>query len=288
MLASILVVGFAIGLSINKEELEKITQTEPSSSQSQNESAYQSLDELVKDSMVIVSGTMKDSSSFDTSTIEYVFEVERQFKGEGINETIHIYEGYSDARYTVGEKYVLFLERWEGGLYPAPVHTSIDETQPIKIKGTTIHHDYVFLDKNLHTGELFEAIENSPSIHEPSSYEDLNNSSHMLLNNSISTLEELIEESDWIGRVIPTHIHQENKYFKNIGLKEIESFKETESQSIEEVTTIYVPTSVELNNEYILFLKNHNGTYQVTTRENSVVSKEETEHWEKILSVIDK
>ena len=158
LLTGILVVGVAIGLAINKEELEKFTQTEPTSSQSQNKSAYQSLDELVKDAMVIVSGTITDYSSLDSTTIEYVFEIERQLKGEGTDKSIHIYESYSDARYTVGEEYVFFLDRWEGGLYPAAVHTSIDEEHPVRIDQGIILHSYSFLEDDLQKRDFFEAI----------------------------------------------------------------------------------------------------------------------------------
>ncbi|GAA0309909.1 hypothetical protein GGQ92_001320 [Gracilibacillus halotolerans] len=288
VLVSLLIVGVAIGLAGNKNEFGDIPQTEQAKSLIKTESAYEDLDELVRDAVIIVSGTIKDSSALDSTTIEYVLDVEQQFKGERTDESIHIYESYSDARYTIGKEYVFFLDRWEGGLYPAAVHTPIDEEHSLRIEQDMILHSYTFLEEDLQKRDFFEAIENSPSIHEPSPFEDSNNSSHMFLNNSISTLDELVEASDWIGRVIPTNIHIENKYFKNIGIKELESFKGTDSQNLEEVTTIYVPKTVELDKEYILFLTNHSGTYQVTTRDNSVVSKEESEEWQEILLMFQK
>lgn len=261
------------------------------STYAQSKSLYESIDDLIKDSVIIVNGKVKESTAFDGATTEYIFKIDQQLKGKSDSKVINVYQ--SNHWLEEDEEYVLFLTRWEGGLYPAPVHTSINRDNIIAIENDKVISTFKFLEKNMHKEELFQMINDSPYIEKTPSYMGEEDEQRKIAKDS-ATLEELISSSDIIARIVPTYIRLENKYFKDIEVKELEILGHHDNDSVddqlslEEVTTLYVPPSVEVDEEYIVFLKYYDGMYQVTTKEGSVIHKKDTEKWEKVMEALNK
>src|SRR5690625_2747694 len=117
-----------IGVIKNNDDMgnseEETNEIDQNNTYAQSKSPYESIDELIKDSVIIVNGKVKESSAFDSAISEYIFKIDQQLKGKSDSKEINVYQ--SNHLLEEGQEYVLFLIRWEGGLYPAPVHTSIN------------------------------------------------------------------------------------------------------------------------------------------------------------------
>lgn len=254
----------------------------------QSESNYDSLDQLVKNAVVIVSGTVKDVSNFDDVTKEYLFSIDEQFKGESNTEEILIYE-YNDLL-TVGQSYLLFLTRWEGGLYPSAVHTTLDTEDLILIDDNKIKSAVTFLDKEIYKQDFFEAIKSSQSINEKSPLiAEHEYQRRMPLD--LEKKQDLVDSSDIVVRLVPTAVLTENKYFKTIEVKVLEIYQDKTALKtanlLDETSAIYVPKTVGLGEEHILFLKEFDGVFQTTSSEGSAISVKDEDNFKEVLNILE-
>ena len=94
-------------------------------------------------------------------------------------------------------------------------------------------------------------------------------------------LAELILLSDQIIHLVPKEIILENMYVKNVNAKVIQTLKSSNEKEILSLN-LNLPATIELDKEYIVFLK-EDETLTIATREGSVVSKDNEALWQEIL-----
>lgn len=283
--ACVVIVAIAINVIFaNREEKEEVVQNH---SEHHMNTPYEDLDHLVKESAIIVSGIIRDVSDFDSVTKEYLFTIDEELKGRTRSDRIYIYE--NTPIFEIGQEYVLFLSKQEGGLFPEPVHTTIDPGNVPAIHDHKVAHNYSFLGQDLTKERFFHAIRTSRFIQtQPSYIAEHGSQSRMLL--ELDTVEEIYQASDFVAHVKPNYVGRENKYFKRISADVLELYKgdRAVANRLKDEAIIYVPASTELNREYIIFLKEHDGVYQVTTRHESIIHSQDREKWEEVRRVLER
>lgn len=231
---------------------------------------FKDINDLVKYSDNIVIGTVDRKSTFNETTDEYVFDVEKELKGKVTSKDINIYE--SKGSLLVGERYLLLLESWEGELYPKTTYTSVDKRALMQISNGILDTNF-FLTKRYNEKDIEEIIKNCPEV-------KVTNNEKIEVIDSIDSIEELSILSDLIVKIVPKQIIYENKYIKEITFETLEQYKGTISTE-----TLFVPSSVEINNKYVIFLKEkEKGKYSLFTRTGSIISENDTKNWDDVES----
>lgn len=220
------------------------------------------IDDLVKYAHTIVYGTVIDVDLFSEGTSEYLVQVHEELKAGLDAEEIYVYE--LDGTLKVGESYLLFLSEFIGGFVPHPTYTSINKE--VILQG----------DKNS-LAETMNDIANSPNLSNQMQEE----SDLVLLNNA--SLHEVTNDADIIAEVIPTKFTTENKYMK---VSEVKVLKNHKGQ-LGKGDTVHFPASVELNKEYVVYLKNHDGMLIVNSIDNGVIENSDREKREEALQLLD-
>src|SRR5690606_38121239 len=129
-------------------------------------------------------------------TSEFLLTGNQTMKGIPDEKEIHVYE--TDETLSKGEQYLLFLSRFEGGLYPTPIYTSIDKENIIHIKNDVISPDTPILKSGVKINNVINEITNSPFI-------DVK-ATHIATLPQImesSNTEELSTSADIISHIIP-------------------------------------------------------------------------------------
>jgi hypothetical protein len=229
------------------------------------------LDELIRKSDKIVVGTVTDEEQFsEGATYKFTFTVKNELKGNVEAESIDVYEFHGDLE--KGKEYILFLSYWESALYPNPVHTSINKNSLIEVKKNNLIGGEKFVGKKK-KDEMIEYIKNSKEVNVFSKKEDA-------VIEKANNLAELILLSDQIIHLVPKEINAENRYVKNVEAKVIQTLKGSYE---EEILRLNLPATIDLEKEYIVFLKENDGL-GIATREGSVVSKKDEALWQQIMN----
>lgn len=220
------------------------------------------IDDLVKYASHIVYGTVIDVTPFSAGTSEYFVQVHEEFKSELDAKEIYVYE--PDGTLEIGESYILFLSEFIGGFFPHPTYTSINKE--------------VILQGNKNSlVETIEDIANSPNL---SSHPETNREL-VLLNNA--SLHEVTTDADIIAEVTPTIFTTENKYMK---IAEVEVLNNHKGQ-LESGATIHFPASVELNKDYLVYLKDESGMLIVNSIDIGVIDLSDQELWEEAMQILE-
>src|SRR5699024_2460074 len=99
-----------------------------------------------------------------------------------------------------------------------------------------------------------------------------------------ATLEELTEDADIIAQIIPSHFVHENKYTTLAEVKVVEQYK----GKLTSDTKLFLPSSVKLKQEYIVYLQEKRNITIVASKNGSLINKNNTERWDEAKTLINK
>ncbi len=240
----------------------------------ETEELIESIDDLIRSSDNIVIGVVTEEEVFGMGTYQYTFSVGNELKGKVATKSIDVYESIGDLE--KGKEYFLFLESWEDELYPNPVYTSINKDSLIEVDQNALIGGDKFTGKKT-KDEMIQYIKSSKevSLFREKEYDDV-------VIEKANDLAHLIELSDHILHIVPKELQYENKYVKGVDVEVLQTFKGSNK-----IKVLMLPADVDLDKEYIVFLKG-DLSYSLTTREGSVVSKDNTELWQEILDEFGK
>lgn len=258
---------FVIGCAEENNQVIQESESEMISSQSESTLLLETLDDLIRVSDNIVIGTVTDEVPFGDSNYKFIFTVNNELKGNVKANSIDVYEYYGDLE--KGKEYILFLESWEDELYPNPVYTSINKNSLIEVDQDTLIGGEQFVAQKT-KDEMIEYIKSSKEVSVFSEKEDA-------VIEKAKDLAELISLSDHILHIVPKLVGIENTYVKSVEVEVLQTFKGTIGNKV-----LHLPANIILGDEYIVFLKG-DLSYSLTTREGSVVSKEDEALWQEIL-----
>lgn len=237
------------------------------------------LNDVVKLSDNIVIGKVLDEKKYnDSNTYKYTFLVENELKGKVESEEIDVYEAYG--RLKKDKEYILFLAFWEDELYPKPVYTSVYKDFIVEINQNNLIGEEELVGQKT-KDEFINAIKKSSYVKSVT----INNVNNKIVIEKANDLEHLISLSDNIIQIVPKTLQEENIYVKAVEVEVLNTLKGTIKPGN---LFLVLPADINLGNEYIVFLKDkENGVYGITTREGSVVSKDNKELWQKIMNKFD-
>lgn len=227
----------------------------------------------------ILVGNVIGSSTFSPGTTEYVVSVERQVKGNTQAKKINVYA--ADQTLDMGETYVLFMERTEGGLYPATVYkilTIDDSTRGyVKVDNKHLVHKNKFIKSDSDLDGLITSIQTSPSIGKNRNKDPSEGT--MMVMDSAST-EQLTRSSDVIAEIKVDSVSLTNKYMTFATVQVVNAYK---GELHDGGGTVILPSSVEAGEDYLVYLQLKNGSYIVTAKTGSVIPKSDAKAWDEAL-----
>lgn len=273
----------ALGLAVTLFASHNVLKSQASNHENHNETTitqehqddptelqFNNLDDLIKIADNVVIGTVKASEQFnEDGAYKFTFVVEDQLKGKA-ESTIDVYE--SKGNLELNKKYALFLNYWEHELYENPVYASVGPGAIIEIQNDQLVGDKKFINDLKGKDSLVEKISNSPNVKE-------HNKKEFNIVKKADSTSSLKDLSKYIVKIVPTEIVTENKNVKAVKVNVLEAFK---GQMKNEVTLL-LPVEVELNKEYLVFLKDRGNIITLTTQQGSVVSKDDP-LWDQIVS----
>lgn len=264
-------------VAIGCKNQESVNQIEGESVASQSVSTVElnNLDDLVKYSQEIVYGTVIDVEPFSDTTHEYLIQVHETYKTKLDAEDIYVYE--VEGTLNRGDSYVLFLNEFTGGFFPHPAYTSIHKESILKVDDQDLVHSSPQIPQNMVLDEIIQEISNSDGLAQQVQTEnDL-----VLLNNA--NLQELTDHADIIAEVTPTKFTTENKYMKIAEVKVINSHKgHLESGSI-----VHFPASIELEKEYLVYLRDVDGALFVNSVDKGIIDTGEHQALDEALQILE-
>lgn len=258
---------------------EEITQSEQSAELSANHSLHEkehgadiaSLEDLISSAHNIVVGNVISEEEIDDfGTYKYTVSVKDDLIGNVESKSINVHDVFGTLE--IDKEYILFLESWESELYPHRVFTNINKYSIIEVDKNTLKGGEGLVTSKS-SEDTINLIKKAPKV----KAKTLNND---IVVEKATDLEELISLSENIIRIVPKIISDENKYVKRVDVSVLETFKGTIK---EETKTLSLPSDIELDKEYIVFLQD-NVSYSLATREGSVVSKENEALWKEIIN----
>ncbi|GAA0309854.1 hypothetical protein GCM10008924_29290 [Gracilibacillus halotolerans] len=99
-----------------------------------------------------------------------------------------------------------------------------------------------------------------------------------------ATLDELTKDADIIAQIIPSHFVHENKYTTLAEVKVLEQYK----GKLTSDTKLFLPSSVKLDEEYIVYLQEKGNITIVASKSGSLINKNNSEQWNEAKTLIDK
>ena len=229
----------------------------------------ETLEDLIRISDNIVIGIVTDEVQYSGSTLKFTFTVNNELKGNVDAKSIDVYEYYGDLE--KGKEYILFLEFWEDELYPRPVYTSYNKGSLIEVNRNTLLGGETYVG-NKTKDEMIEYIKSSKEVSVFSEKEDA-------VIEKAKDLAQLISISDHILHIVPKEVIHENMYVKTVGIEVLQKLKGSLNY---EINSLNLPATIDLEKEYIVFLKENDGL-GLATRDGSVVSKDNEALWQDIL-----
>lgn len=234
-----------------------------------------SIDDLVKYAYTVVYGTVIDVEPFSEGTSEYLFQVHKELKTGLDAEEIYVYE--VDETLDVGESYLLFLSSFTESFAPHTIYTSINKETILKIDNNDITHNSSYLPQDMTLAQTMKDIANSPNL----SNQIQTESDFVLLRDA--SLDELADDADIIAEIIPIKFTFENKYTK---VAEVKVTKNHKGQ-LETGASVFMPAPVELEKEYLVYLKNDAGALIVNSIDNGVIKKSDHEKWDEAMQLLE-
>lgn len=237
------------------------------------------LGELVENADNIIIGKMLSSELIDNmGTRRYEFLVIRELKGAVSTKTIDVYA--NDGTYEEGNKYLLFLESDNIEIYPRTIYVSVSQEVVINLSKKSIEGETKsLLAKNL--GK--KLIDENDFISTITKLPQNKIFKHVVkpVKEKSKDKKERVQNANTVILITPTAINFENKNAKIVKFNLEKVFKGKINQN----QPFALPASVELGKKYLVFLNiDEDGTYKLSTREDSVVEVNETSDLDSLTS----
>jgi|SRR5690625_3005106 len=148
----------------------------------------------------------------------------------------------------------------------------------MKVQGDFLIHHSPFLPSEMTLQKTIDEIKQSPNVN----FLNVKNYDQVHVKDT-ATLEELTEDANLIAQIIPTHFVDVNKYMKVAEVKVIDQLKgKLTSDSL-----LYLPSSVKLDEEYIVYLQEKGNITIVASKKGSLINKNNPEQWDKAKKLIN-
>ncbi len=238
---------------------------------------FNSVNDLTKYADNVIIGSIIEDNEFSKTTREYTFSVEEELKGSvDSSSKIRVYETNDTLK--LGNKYILFLESSESTYFPETSYTSVDKESIIEIKGQKlVCKKDELLDNSKDISDLVKEVKTSPGL------SHIREGSKTVAAFSSGEDIDVFTKSDCVYRIIPREITYENKYIKSVKAEVLKSYKGEVNESSE----LILPSHIEIGNEYIVYLKKDGNTLTQTTKNKSVVQKDDAS-WSDFINKYEK
>lgn len=241
--------------------------------------AINNIDDLINYSDTIIIGTVMNVVNFGADgTNKYSVSVNNALKGPAASDIIDVY-GVGDIL-EIGKQYALFLGYWESELFPEPVYNLKDNSLIIEVQQNNLIGAEKILEGKT-TEELISYIK-GPNVSKKAKV--LSDSPEFEIIDKLNSMDDLVSLSENILHIIPNEIIHENLYVRSVNATIVDVLK---GSITDDKIFVNLPSTVEVGNEYIIFLKEGPENLLVT-REGSVVSKDDEKTWQAILEQVAK
>lgn len=256
------------------ESSESVTDHSHGSGHAQTSVEFKTIDDYVLYSNVIITGHVVDISSYNSGTDEVVVEVVDQLKGNS-DTYINVYTFSGDLR--EGQHYLMFLEKTDNKLFPAPIHALVGEPNLFIIEDNKVLHSNPNIESNLDLSKLKEAIVQSEFIDAPHPLREPTLEKRINIAVENPSIDVLMEQSDFVVYLRVDDIIEEHRYFNaleanilnQVNLNDDVTFK------LEKDTYLYLPGDVKEGEKYLVFYQLGEGAFDLTSREGSVISEKD-------------
>lgn len=237
---------------------------------------FESVNDLIKFADSVIVGSIIEDNEFSKTTREYTLLVEDELKGIVNSTKIKVYE--TNDTLNLGNKYILFLESSESKYFPETSYTSVDKDAIIKVdEKELVCKKSELIEDSKNIIDFIQKVKTSPNLsYKREKSNDIN---------TLSTEEDadVFTQSDCVYHIKPKTITYENKYIKSVKVEIIKSYKGEFNENSE----IILPSDIEIGNEYIVFLKKEGNTFTQTTKNKSVIHKDDT-NWSNYVNKYEK
>jgi len=174
---------------------------------------FKTIDDYVLYSDVIITGRVVNVSSMGNGFDEAVVEVKDQLRGHS-DTHINVYPFSGDLREE--QHYLMFLEKSENNLYPAPKHALIGDRNVFIINDSKVSHKNSHIENNMDLSKFKEAIVQSEFIDAPHPIRE--RSAEKRIKNAVEnpTIDVLMELSDFVVYLRVDDIIEEHRYFNTL------------------------------------------------------------------------
>lgn len=233
---------------------------------------FENVNDLVKYADNVIIGSIIEDNEFSKMTREYTFLVEDELKGSVNSTRIKVYE--TNDTLSLGNKYILFLESSESEYFPETSYTSVDKDAIIKIDGKElVCEKSELIEDSKNIDDFIQKVKISPNLNYQR--EKPKNTNALSTKGDV----DVFTQSDCVYQIIPKTITYENKYIKSVKVEFIKSYK----GEFNEDSEIILPSDIEIGDEYIVFLKEKGNTLTITTKNESVLRKDDT-NWDDFIN----
>jgi len=237
----------------------------------------ETLEDLIEASDHILFGKLMNSRPYD-DYLEYDVQVNEQLKGQVSNPHITVYSAEPFTK--EHNDYLLFLTSVDSEFQADVVYTVIGV--PNAIQDGMVESGPL---KNKEVNMLVKDINQSPKI------KIFKENKHTVIQNP-KDMHDLVAKSDYIAHLKPTAINFENPSLKLVSYDLITLYKGDERLLQKEYMKL--PRQIELNEEYLVFFRlrdpsndSENPSISLTTRNGSVISKQDSQQWEEAIAAIE-
>lgn len=220
---------------------------------------FTTLDQAIEYADNIVVGTVVMEDDFSNTISKYILSINTNLKGSIDTQEIDVYELKGEL--VAGKDYLLFLEELNNPLYSEYSYTSFEKSMITEInKGKILNANKLF-NKETDLNKISKLISNSKAKLK------INKKDYIVLN-QLETMNNLVEESDYVLLIIPSETIEQNTNTTRVEAKVIRQYK---GSDMDENISILLPRGIQKDKEYLIFLKEYDGAKLPTTRKGSII-----------------
>ena len=234
---------------------------------------FNSLDQVIDYADAIVTGVVVKEEAFNDDISKYTLSVESNLKASTSN-NIEVYE--LNGKMITGNSYILFLVELNHPLYSENSYTSFEKNMIINLNEKQSIKENKLLNNETDINNIVKLINKSDKRYSKQK-------KNYTVINKLNSVKELAEESDYILYIKPTEVIKLNKNVSEIKATILEQQKGVQ---LGNEVNIFLPSEVENEKEYIVFLKDYDGGILPTTRKGSIIEKGNVE-FEEALSLFN-
>lgn len=243
----------------------------------------QNIDQLVAISDHIILGTVTKVLN-NINHEEFVVQINKQYKGKAETKQIHVFE--SNGALTANQSYILFLNVTKSPYIPHLTYTSPVKEAILLIEEENVVHHSALLHSSITLNQLENLLDNSPGKNIVAT-SDITRG-HATITQASLTQNELTEKADFVAHVVVTEKTIGNKYAQLVRFDFKNIYKNNTSIEINDLTPFIMPSSLELNEHYIVFLQYHDGAFYTVSMEGSTIAQSDELKWKEAMDLLNK